>query len=118
MPQVQTRTSLHNLIALHPIRIILYDLDRFWVDRFEKTWPARSRIKLGVGTKQGLAGGGAQIGAFFVVIPIRVVKGLLGALFDHDIISIPRQYFLPVAIWLCIRKGFGVFRAACSYAIF
>src|SRR5690606_42141732 len=84
MAQVMITAARAHFDAAHAERVVLAQRDRVGIDGAGETRPARAAVVLGGGGEQRLAGARLGIDAGFVVIPVFVVEGPLGAALVHD----------------------------------
>ncbi len=96
--QVGLATVTEHFGASHPVGVIGFFGHGVFGGGGPKAGPTSARIKLGVGAKQWLSAGGADVGAFFLVLVVLAGKGALGALLAHDGVLLRRQALLPLAV--------------------
>lgn len=87
-----------NLGSFHEKTIVAFGRNSVGRNGGRVTGPARSAVKLGFRSKQGIAATNADISAGGFCIPVLAREGAFGAMLPRNAILIRGQLFFPVAI--------------------
>src|SRR3954463_11558868 len=92
-----------NFVANHAVALVGRNADEFFFDGFGEAWPTCTAFKFAFAVEERRIAADRKVDAVFVIVPVRIAKGRLGALLASDAELLSRQDFFPLVVGFADR---------------